>query len=123
MVTDGKELVSLPVMTVPDLDLARIRRWADARVPAHAREQVRVEIEEDERAVTIVERRAPWSDDDPEWTRMPVARLRYTKTRSQWTLYWCDRNGQFHEYDTAPTTHVEELLAQIDRDPTGIFWG
>ena len=85
---------------------------------------MRVEVEEDDRAVTIVERRAPWSDDvGAAWTRVPVARLRYTKIRSQWTLYWCDRNGQFHEHDTAPTTHVEELLAEIDRDPTGIFWG
>ncbi|HUP15832.1 MAG TPA: DUF3024 domain-containing protein [Acidimicrobiia bacterium] len=60
----------------------------------------------------------------PEWTRFPVARLRYTKTRGEWSFYWRDRNFKFHEYDLAPPPpHVDELIAEIERDPTSIFWG
>jgi Protein of unknown function (DUF3024) len=30
----------------------------------------------------------------------------------------------FHVYDPlAPSQHVDDLLAEIDRDPTRIFWG
>jgi hypothetical protein len=39
-------------------------------------------------------------------------------------LYWRDRNLRFHLYDlVTPSPHVEDLLAEIDRDSTGIFWG
>ena len=52
------------------------------------------------------------------------ARLRYTKTRREWALYWRDRNLKFHLYDLAePTASVETLLDEVDRDPTSIFWG
>ena len=41
-----------------------------------------------------------------------------------WALYWRDRNFLFHVYDrVAPSSGVEELLQEIGRDPTAIFWG
>lgn len=59
---------------IPGLDVERIRRWADRRVPVHARDQVRLEIETSDRAVTVVECRAPWRADlGTEWSRLPVA--------------------------------------------------
>ena len=39
------------------------------------------------------------------------------------SLYWCDRDSRFHAYDVSPTAVVGELLAEVDRDPTAIFWG
>ena len=77
------------------------------------------------RHLTIVERRAPWREDlGPEWTSFPIARLRYTAADKSWTLYWRDRNLRFHLYDLlAPSNRVEDLLTEIDRDPTCIFWG
>jgi hypothetical protein len=60
----------------------------------------------------------------PEWTSFPIARLRYTAADKSWTLYWRDRNLRFHLYDLhAPSTRVDDLLTEIDRDPTSIFWG
>jgi hypothetical protein len=111
-----------------DADLARIQAWIDEKnesIPEHIREQIRYEIGSTNRTVTILECRPPWRDDlGPEWTRLPVARLRYTQTRKEWSLYWSDRHGRFHEYDLIrPTRHVSRLLAEIDSDPTAIFWG
>lgn len=41
-----------------------------------------------------------------------------------WSLFWRDRNLRFHGYDlVAPTVSIEELLAELDRDPTAIFLG
>ena len=53
-----------------------------------------------------------------------IARLRYTTSRHEWQIYWRDRNLKFHAYDRVPpTTNVEALMAEIDADPTAIFWG
>jgi hypothetical protein len=111
---------------LPDVDVRRVKRWCDERVPEHVRHEIRVECDVDDRHLTIVEVRRPF---DPqyggsEWTRFPVARLRYTKARKEWTLYWRDRHLRFHVYDLVePTASVNDLLDEIDRDPTCIFWG
>lgn len=112
-------------MGLPDLDIARVQRWCAARVPEHARHQVRVESDVEPRQLTIIERRAPWREDHgPEWTSLPIARLRNTASSRTWTLYRRDRNLSFHTYDQLPSsTRIEDLLAEIDRDPTRIFWG
>ena len=112
-------------MAVPELDVARVQRWCAARVPEHARHQVHVECEIAPRHLTVIERRAPWREDfGPEWTSVPIARLRYTAGTQLWTLFWRDRNLRFHAYDSlAPSPNVEDLLAELDRDPTCIFWG
>ncbi len=112
-------------MALPELDVARVQRWCVRRVPEHARHQVRVECQAAQRHITIVERRAPWHEDfGPEWTSWPIARLRYIIADRSWTLYWRDRNLRFHVYDLlAPSDRVEDLLTEIERDPTCIFWG
>jgi hypothetical protein len=97
--------------SLPELDVARVQRWCEGRVPEHARDQVRVECEVNGSDVTIVECRAPWrADVGPGWTRLPVARLRYAKGSRTWALYWRDRNLRFHRYNRIdPSTSVGEL--------------
>ena len=110
---------------MPELDLARIRRYVDARVPSRVAAQVRMEVVVRGTAVTIIECRAPWRADlGPEWSRFPIAQLRYDPARTEWTLHWRDRNLRWHRYDRIATvSQVDELLAEIDADPTAIFWG
>jgi hypothetical protein len=121
----GGTLAGMAPSGLPEPDVARIRRWCDERVPAHVRDQIRIECEVATGYVTVVERRPPWREDyGPQWTSRPVARLRYTMATGVWTLYYTDRNLRFHRYDPAPATaDVVDLLAEIDRDPTAIFWG
>ncbi|MBT8225379.1 MAG: DUF3024 domain-containing protein [Dactylosporangium sp.] len=111
---------------LPELDVARVRRYCADRVPEHVRDQIRVECEVTDRHLTIVECRPPWNPEliGPEWTRLPIARLAYTKTRRTWQLYYRDRNLRFHRFDQVPSTAtIADLLAEVERDPTGIFWG
>ncbi len=105
--------------------MARVQRWCRGRVPERVRDEVRVEVDVADRHLTVVECRPPWrADMGAEWTRSPIARLRYVKTTGVWSLFWRDRNLRFHVYDlVAPTASVEELLAELDRDPTAIFLG
>ena len=110
---------------LPELDVARARRWCAQRVPAHLRNEVRVECDVGSRHLTIVECRPPWHKDmGVDWTRFPIARLRHTKATGRWSLYWRDRHLRFHLYDRlAPSARIEDLLQEIGRDPTAIFWG
>ena len=108
---------------LPQLDVARARRWCADRVPPHVRDQVVIECDVSARHLTIVECRPPWQGDG-EWTRMPVARLRYTQATGLWSLYWRDQNADFHLYhQAAPSADIQPLLDELDRDPTALFWG
>lgn len=112
-------------MTVPDIAVARVRRFCTERLPPEALHQVRLEVEVDASAITIVERRAPWREEyGPEWSRFPIARLRWTAGTKRWTLWWRDRNLRFHRYEPLPpSTSIEPLLEELERDPKRIFWG
>jgi hypothetical protein len=115
-------------VALPDLDVARARRYVDERnseMPFDARDQVRYELDVTPTSLTIVECRAPWREEyGPDWTRLPVARLRYVKTRREWSLYWRDRPSKFHLYDrVASTPSIQDLLDEVSADPTCIFWG
>lgn len=110
---------------VPELDANRVRKWANDRTPPDVREEMRVEVEETPRGLTILECRPPWDElPGAEWTRSPIARLTYSKQSGEWTLYYADRNDRFQRYwECGPSAHVTDLLEEIDNDPTCIFWG
>ncbi|MDY7101512.1 MAG: DUF3024 domain-containing protein [Actinomycetota bacterium] len=110
---------------VPDLDLARIRKWINRRNDDAPDGVVNYELDVSDRAVTVLECRPPWEPNgETAWIRHPVARFRYTKNRHEWSLYWSDRNLKFHRYDlAAPTPHVETLIAEVEQDRTALFWG
>ncbi|WP_420323275.1 DUF3024 domain-containing protein [Kribbella sindirgiensis] len=39
-------------------------------------------------------------------------------------MYWADRHQHFHTYGRlAPSRSIDDLLTEIDRDPTNVFWG
>ncbi|HET7026102.1 MAG TPA: DUF3024 domain-containing protein [Candidatus Limnocylindrales bacterium] len=117
-----------PVATRPavvsEIEVARIRRYCRDRVPPHARDQVRLDVEVSGRRVTIVERRAPWKPEfGPEWTSLPIAQLRRHATDGSWMLFWRDRNNVWHRDPMEPTPQVDRLLAQITDDPANHYWG
>ena len=110
---------------LPETDLHSVLEWAGQRVPLNLLNQVRIEVDTTPSSITILECRPPWdATRRSDWTRLPVARLRYAQARKLWTLYWRDRNQKFHLYEPVePTQSIETLLDEIGRDPTGIFWG
>jgi hypothetical protein len=109
----------------PETDVARVQQWCRDRVPDAARHEVRIECEVSDRDLTIVECRSPWAPEvGSDWTRSPVARMRYVTSRGVWTLYWRDSDGSWHVYrEVPPTASIDRLLGEVDRDPTAIFWG
>jgi hypothetical protein len=95
-------------------------------VPEEHRHEARVECSRRGNSITIVERRPPWNPEliGPDWTSTKVAQLRMDPSSGRWSLYCSDRNGRWWRYDpVGPSASVDPLLAEIERDPTGIFWG
>jgi hypothetical protein len=109
--------------SLPDLDVVRIRAYCEHRVPEHVRDQVRVEATVRGRSVTVFECRPPWRPSFIEWSRTPIAQLRYSTDTGEWSLFWADRHGRWHPYDLVPPGTVAELLDELERDPVAIFWG
>ncbi len=102
-----------------------VEAYCDSRVPEDLREEIRIECVRRGKSLTIVERRPPWKPDfGPEWSETKVAQLRLDYSARTWSLYCPDRNGRWHHYgQLRPSRTVEPLLAGIEVDPTGIFWG
>ena len=108
-----------------ELDLARIRRWVNGRVPVEQHGEVRVECAVHGANVTIFELRPPWCDEvGPEWSRRPVAQLRHTGA-GFWLLLWQNRRSRWERYPLAadPTRDLDALLAELDEDGISLFWG
>jgi len=76
-------------------------------------------------SITIVERQPPWNPAyGSEWSSTKVAQLRYDERSRLWTLYSAGSDDRWHRYDVAqPDADVAPLLAAVDDDVTGIFWG
>ena len=115
-------------MPLPALIKALVEKKVDEyckkKVPPHALHQVNLSYKIRGNSITIFENRAPWRIDIKEWTSMPIAQIRFDEKTGEWTLFCADRNDRWHEYyDIVPTKDIDKILAEIDEDPTGIFWG
>lgn len=109
-----------------DAALSAVEVFCDSRIPEEHRQEVRLECSRRGNSITITERRAPWNPEliGPDWTSMKIAQLRYEQSSKQWTLYCADRNERWWPYDNiGPSASVDPLLAEVDADPIGIFWG
>ena len=76
-------------------------------------------------SITIVERRPPWNPAyGSEWSSMKLAQLRHDGDTRRWTLYSAGSDERWHRYEFArPAADIAPLLAALDEDATGIFWG
>lgn len=114
-------------MPLPDLvkhsAKKKIEAFCERRVPAHVRDQIRLTIKFRGSSMTLIENR-PYFRDPSTWTEAPIAQFRFDTDKRSWKLYSRDRNSRWHEYDfTEPRSSLDELIEEVDRDPTGIFWG
>jgi hypothetical protein len=115
-------------MPLPEIVKALVEKkvgeFCKNRVPPHVLDKLNLSYKIKGNTVSIFENRAPWHPDMKEWTSMEIAKMKYDKNTGKWMLYYADRNSRWHKYwDFKPTKNLDAILAEIDRDPTGIFWG
>src|SRR4051794_5030909 len=103
-----------------------VRSFCEARIPEDLRDEIRLDVPRRGRSITIHELRPPWDPErmGPEWTSVSVAQIRNDASTGSWSLYYSDSGGRWWAYEgIGPAITVEPLLEEIERDPTGIFWG
>jgi hypothetical protein len=108
-----------------DATVARVERFCSDHSPDSAAADYRVESTIRGSAITLVERRAPWQPGpSAEWSAVDIAQLRYDERSRSWSLYWQRATGRWLRYDgISSSPDVDVLLAEIDADPSGVFWG
>ncbi len=107
---------------LPELDIEQLRRSCKERVPDKFADEVRLDVTVKGKRVSIHENRPPWTGVG-EWTSMPIAQIRY-EGDGLWTLYFGDRYGKWTEYcDLERRQPIEVIIAELEDDPTCVFWG
>ncbi len=101
----------------------RLADYCERRVPPDVRDQVRLEFRIGPRDVELFEVR-PQFDNPAAWLEHPVAKFRWVASHREWRLYCQFRDLRWHEYEPRfAAGDFDTLLAEVDRDPTCIFWG
>ena len=65
----------------------------------------------------------PSFDGELDWLRFPSALLGYSSGTGKWTLFFFDGDSKARRYpDFEPSTEIQDLLDEVEDDPTCIFW-
>ena len=113
-------------MALPEADVALVRDYCAQASPAEFADEAKVECLVSGDTITVIEATRLGAERDEDWLRVPNARL--TFANGLWTLHCFDPDSKEIRYDVwepdfvQPTT-VEAVLAEIEADPTEVFWG
>jgi hypothetical protein len=110
-----------------ELELQRIDRTVGdlcrRRSPAELRERVRIEYRVSGHDVLIYETR-PAFREPSRWIVHGIAKLRFVRTAGEWRLLWQRASLKWQSYEPlASTRDLAELVAEIELDPHGCFFG
>ena len=114
-------------MSLSEFEKKRVEKifsdYCEKKVPPHVRAQVRIEFQIKGNEVALLECRAPWQGDG-DWTSMKIARFKKDQKTETWQLYWADRHDRWKAYPLLPYHRdIEKLLAEVDKNENGAFWG
>ena len=112
--------IPAPIQSKADQELIA---YCAAKIPVQVQNRIKLSISWRGSKATLIEHRPSFLDPS-KWTESPVAQLRFEAPTGLWSLFCRDRNQRWHPYGPMPTSpHLHKFLAELDRDPTGIFWG
>lgn len=101
----------------------KLNKYCQKKFPPKIQNQVRGSFRIKGNNVTLYEKRIGFLPPH-DWCEIPIAQFRYDTKEKKWTLYQSDRGSRWFIYlDVDSTSDIDELLKEVDRDPTGIFWG
>ena len=114
-------------MSFEDRDLKRIDRtvgdFCRRKSPTEDRHQVRIEYRIHQHTILIYETR-PAFREPTQRTEHGVAKLRFIRTAGEWRLFWQRASLKWQSYEPlASSRDIEELVAEVERDPHGCFFG
>jgi hypothetical protein len=114
-------------MAFTELDLARVDQLVGAfcrkKCPPALRDEVRLEYRVTGHDVLVYETR-PAFRDPSSWTEHGIAKLKFIRTAGEWRLFWQRASLKWQSYEPLPSSrNLKDLLAEIERDPYGCFFG
>lgn len=110
-------------VAISDADAARIRGWCEKRSPQNSKSELVIEPEFDGDDAHVLERRAPWQPDG-QWSSLRAATLHYEPSGMTWALRAYDSDERSRPYTRRGLgTSLDDVLDELDDDPTGLFWG
>ena len=114
-------------MALSEFEKKRIEKifaaYCEKKVPLHVQDRFRVEFEIRGDEVKLFESRPHWQEQSI-WVANKVARFKKEAQTNCWQLYCADRNGRWHLFAPHPAScDIEKLLAEVENNSTGIFWG
>lgn len=99
-------------------------RYCAQKIPLRVRDELRLVHRWQGTKVTLVEQRPLWRDASAPRTDSPVAQFLSHPDTNDWTLHWRGCNQRWHLVaDNLGNQSLEQMLVEVDQDPTGIFWG
>lgn len=113
-------------MPLTELQLRDVEKHLDAycnTVPEHAQSKVRMGYVIKGNVVILYEETPTFRDSD-KWLAFHIAQFRFMKAAEKWRLYYRDQHAKWHIYGPIEDAdRFEDLLKEVEEDPTGIFWG
>ena len=114
-------------MAFTEIEIYKINKFVGAlckeRVPESIRDKLRYEYKIENQDVILYEIRPRWNDPN-EQTELPCAKLKFVRSQNVWKLFWQRANMKWHAYGPFKSSRdLAELIAEIDADPHGCFFG
>ncbi len=114
-------------MVFTEIEIYKINKFVGAlckkRAPESIRDKLRYEYKIENQDVILFEIRPQWNDPN-EQTGMPCAKLKFVRSQNVWKLFWQRANMKWHAYGPLKSSrYLAELIAEIDTDPYGCFFG
>ena len=107
---------------LPDDALDKVLIFCSAKMPHDLADKSYLEVTTTDSTLSIHECRLLLQGLPNQWTKTPVAQLR--REGDGWTLYFGDRYGGWTHYDDLdPAQSVDAVIAELEADPTSVFWG
>lgn len=109
-------------MALSEIESVRVHELLEVFCKERASDSVKLEYNIKGNRVTLVESR-PLFIDPHIWNSVNVAQFEFIPELRTWILYWYDRKNRRQPYPTGRNRDIlEKLVAEVGKDPTGIFW-
>lgn len=93
------------------------------RPPSHLRKELDFGFRIENQSIEIFEVRPAWREPGV-FIELAVAKTTFVKRTRTWKLYWQRKDLNWYRYDPdTEHTSIEEVLAVIDADEYGCFYG
>jgi hypothetical protein len=114
----------MPIAETQSLRATRLLTgYCEQKIRPDVRDKVRLNFRVEPTGIVLFEQR-PRFRGRSEWIEEPIAKFRYVTSRREWQLYCQHADLKWHTYERLPAAKdFDDLLVEVEDDPTGIFWG